>query len=1435
MAVFTAIPDALIEYRFKLWQIRPDNRDPFEITKVTTPVYEVDLSETALLYDGSLPPLEKGARYVWQVTALDLSGNVLFKKDGNSDIATFRYGYECAAPSAVISKVSHNSVSVSWNSNSSIREYIVSYRKENDPEWQEVTTSNVGLTIDNLEHSVQYELYVRASCGDASSSNERLLRFKTDRFVDYSCGAGAPRISFENQDPLPALHRFDEFKAADFYIEVTEVSGSQGVFSGRGLASIPFLEFLKFEVSFNDITINTDRQMIDGHVVFLHEEETGKIPGRNMGVGGSQGAEGSQELSFEEALKEIADQKVTIDEEVADVSVSNGNVTVVTESGQTQSYLVGENQTLAIVTPESIVVVDQASGQVFQAPNTPPGSSSNVRTPSQSGIHGCLVTFRPSATQRLGFDAVGNDVVKPNSYFLRDRNGDAVPWKSLEAGNTDYVAMLTNGDCQADSLRFIRESGLLTPTTPGRNNSLELLLTGGFQGQEERLTVARATTNHINDSTSEEILTEAGVLGLVSYQRITRDVFLIPVNGASFPTASTQLSDIEKRLNEIYGSAVINWNVHFDEPIEVGRINEADFKVEGTSMLSKYTSDMNRVIRTYKRNRPSDDNSLYLFFVELSDLGTSRKGFMPLAGNFGFIFNFSASDFDLLAHELAHGAFNLRHTFSDKAQHYFPVQQTANLMDYAGGTDLWKYQWDLIHNPEKILFSWAQSEEEGAAIQSLADRKYYNIKDYNWEHYAFLSPVGTAINIKGATDVLFNEDGAVLNFKKNGKIYYGVHSVESQRFVGYLSQEDKDVLAKHSLLTIEFEIEFNQKKYDGITYASKDQEVISYFKLKDGVNYLDCLRKAVWKNSTIPTSYTGIAKPPFIPSDAVVIDISGNQCVDYAAEGVRNGVGKDIYINLINVITEEQKPLLVELANYFTDSVSNERFAFYGYGLEDSYSSGVFNEQVILYLKNNKIYSKDLLKQKFPFIVTQARDFGYIFSNKDLWVDIPDGYNRNTEDYIRGGKYNYSLADLMAREKFFVNDDIFKAAIKKMEQTGDAQPLAIHENYRQYVEKWGTDAALFAWAEYAARTAKPVTEAYMAYRMMPQLLSQLGVNGFIDKVVRKFGQDAVTKFIEGVIIEAGVQVIVAEYVVKAEIDWDNFSKDIIIAGFRNIFEFSRSTNAAIDCLQGIQLNSIIDLLSANNRQDFVENTFVLVAECAIPAAFSYVLGNRTHQLYQPISTSSITKLGRILSKYLPESAVGTIIYSTKKIDELAKHRSLHWRGRLKELLESEGGRSVFQELSNAGFDITTLSANNLSRLKTVAMMIGEENSVAFSRLFKKGVDINQMLIHLEKAGSTVDSYMNFMDNVIKKGNFRANVSLSNSAITQTEFIINYTEGVIYYYKNEGNYGYFLKYEPNLKIASEIIVDIQSKVIISAQIKELDKVASDYIKQLTHEE
>ncbi|NLL20023.1 MAG: hypothetical protein GX262_13565, partial [Clostridia bacterium] len=68
--------------------------------------------------------------------------------------------------------------------------------------------------------------------------------------------------------------------------------------------------------------------------------------------------------------------------------------------------------------------------------------------------------------------------------------------------------------------------------------------------------------------------------------------------------------------------------------------------------------------------------------------------------------------------------------FSDKAQHYFPQNQTANLMDYAGGTELWKYQWDLIHNPESIIFAWAQEEEEGE-MMAASDECWEKGKE-NW-------------------------------------------------------------------------------------------------------------------------------------------------------------------------------------------------------------------------------------------------------------------------------------------------------------------------------------------------------------------------------------------------------------------------------------------------------------------------------------------------------------------------------------------------------------------------------------------------------------------------------------------------------------------------------------------------------------------------------
>jgi hypothetical protein len=97
---------------------------------------------------------------------------------------------------------------------------------------------------------------------------------------------------------------------------------------------------------------------------------------------------------------------------------------------------------------------------------------------------------------------------------------------------------------------------------------------------------------------------------------------------------------------------------------------------------------------------------------------------MPINGQCGFVFlnNVSAEGVArVAAHELGHGVFRLYHIFSSDNRYILPEGTTDNLMDYNGGTALYKYQWDYIHDPQTMLFAWAEEEEEGAMALNIID------------------------------------------------------------------------------------------------------------------------------------------------------------------------------------------------------------------------------------------------------------------------------------------------------------------------------------------------------------------------------------------------------------------------------------------------------------------------------------------------------------------------------------------------------------------------------------------------------------------------------------------------------------------------------------------------------------------------------------------
>ncbi|MBX2944182.1 MAG: hypothetical protein KF860_17775, partial [Cyclobacteriaceae bacterium] len=149
------------------------------------------------------------------------------------------------------------------------------------------------------------------------------------------------------------------------------------------------------------------------------------------------------------------------------------------------------------------------------------------------------------------------------------------------------------------------------------------------------------------------------------------------------------------------------------QSITVNGIDENALDDGGSGLLSNYTEDMKKILRAYTAAHEMASDTYYLFLVK-NATSQSKLGYMPRKKQAGFIFVDAHNNADVvktIAHELGHGAFHLKHTFSE----YPSLSQgvTENLMDYPAKTRLDKWQWDHIHNPEGVLGLF-EGDDEGA-------------------------------------------------------------------------------------------------------------------------------------------------------------------------------------------------------------------------------------------------------------------------------------------------------------------------------------------------------------------------------------------------------------------------------------------------------------------------------------------------------------------------------------------------------------------------------------------------------------------------------------------------------------------------------------------------------------------------------------------------
>jgi hypothetical protein len=729
------------EYIFRLVEVWPATRNPYDAFLTQPVLFETTTDQAQLIYGPAEPALIPGRRYAWQVQATDTEGRDLFKNSGRSEVFVFDFGDPLGIPENLsLQSANASTLTVRWQqpvAGADQVTYRVRYRaRKAGGEWYETETTDLWKAIPMLKPDTEYEVQVRAEqhpqVSDYSVSGFfKTLLHKQDEFVCRD-DVRPPAIPPDGTPVFP-LSINDTIKAGGYDVVVREVTANNGKYSGSGLAIVPWLNGSKVRVTFENIRVNERFYLTAGVIKSVWNPRSKFLFNVETPVNGSNATKaGELDITI------VATDSLIRIENAAIVLVkhdANGDVTVETSDGKVMTLPKGES--FSIVDDVGNGYIVDESGNIAKTTAT-----EAIKAAERGNRNYNLVLRFEKGSGKFGFDEKDNDALA--HFYQRLDNGSYIPWKALSETQQDVVmAKLESSGIDVRKIKFSVNGTDITPATTSANN-ITLNLQGKSQGWQEELIATYSTS----DSTQQAL----GKLNLASYDLVINNLVIVPVNQTTLPGGIT-LSDVTEHLDDVYGQAVAEWRVSVAEPITADI--PADFDDGETGLLTNYTDDMKKVIRAYGRFQ---DKTYYLFLID-KPKSNQTLGYMPRSKQAGFVFtsthkNGNAFNKELflttIAHELGHGAFNLKHIFTE---HEIAQGTTSNLMDYNRGNRLYKYQWDYIHDPQTVVGLF-EGEEDGAMrgwSGTLVDEQHTALFDHVYAN----NHIGTAL--EGSKLIYLNE------------------------------------------------------------------------------------------------------------------------------------------------------------------------------------------------------------------------------------------------------------------------------------------------------------------------------------------------------------------------------------------------------------------------------------------------------------------------------------------------------------------------------------------------------------------------------------------------------------------------------------------------------------------------------------------------------
>jgi murein DD-endopeptidase MepM/ murein hydrolase activator NlpD len=713
------------EYIFRLVEIWPENRNPNDAFLTQRPLYEETTTQTQFVYGLEHPALIPGRKYAWSVQARDVEGKDLFKNQGKSEVFVFQFGDALSAPENITQDRSNaRTIDISWEPPAQgeiPKSYRIRYRKKgtaNRSPWYESITDQRWITLTELQSDTTYEMQIRSESKPLVSEYSQLqyIHTKADTTLPFTCGKDTDILMPENSNPLLILKPGDVITAANFKVTVTEAEPSGETFSGKGYMAVPFFNMATIKVAFTGIRLNDKYQLTGGEIITTYTKDspiTRKIDEAHKI--GEQNVDATDSATLAVMIPGEIDT-VYFDTEKSEV------VVIDTEGNTSTHQQPVDKKTDG---PAAMQITDSVGNKYTVTPDgrvIKEGSSSSL---ASRNANPNLVNFKQDADQHYGFDELVYDA-HAAKYEKERINGveSFIAWKSVSSGGTDNVL------AWSDKMKnFFDDVSYKSPNgdIAKRKTENDVQLTVTSPAHEEVIEV-QANIKDPNDTTKTLII---GRLNVIGYDPIVKNLVLVPVNGAPIPSDAS----LAQELNKIFSPAIVTWNIRAEkEGISVGLGDDGKLDDGSSGLLSNYTQEMRDVIRAFKDKKDIEDETYYLFFVKEGELG-SKAGYMPRKRQCGFIFTSKVTSQNLsktVAHELAHGAFRLEHTFATYPS--LSEGSTDNLMDYSTGTRLHKYQWDLIHNPVSVwgLF---EGDEAGASFCT-------------WWHQSIISGINPSLKDK---------------------------------------------------------------------------------------------------------------------------------------------------------------------------------------------------------------------------------------------------------------------------------------------------------------------------------------------------------------------------------------------------------------------------------------------------------------------------------------------------------------------------------------------------------------------------------------------------------------------------------------------------------------------------------------------------------------